>query len=112
MPPARALAIAIHGLEAPCYLTNMTDTIITYIKKEILNDPNTALTVQDDLLGGGLVDSMGFVRIISFLEEEYDITIPPTDMIIEHFVNIEAMSNYIVSRQTVDDRRKGKHEHT
>jgi len=73
----------------------MTDIIIQYIKKEILNDPDTTLTAQDDLLGSGLVDSMGFVRIIAFLEEEYDITIPPTDMVIEHFMNIEAMSNYV-----------------
>jgi len=80
----------------------MTDTIIKYIKSEILNDPNTALTAQDDLLGGGLVDSMGFVRIIAFLEEEYDITIPPTDMVIEYFMNIEAMSKYVAERQTVD----------
>ncbi len=78
----------------------MTNTIITYIKNEILNDPNTALTAQDDLLGSGLVDSMGFVRIIAFLEEEYDITIPPTDMVIEYFMNIEAMSNYVASRQS------------
>jgi len=77
----------------------MTDTIIKYIKSEILNDPNTALTAQDDL---GLVDSMGFVRIIAFLEEEYDITIPPTDMVIEYFMNIEAMSKYVAERQTVD----------
>jgi len=81
----------------------MTDTIIQYIKNEILNDPNTALTAQDDLLGDGLVDSMGFVRIIAFLEEEYDITIPPTDMVIEYFMNIEAMSNYVASRQTAND---------
>ena len=81
----------------------MTETIITYVKNEILNDPNTTLTAQDDLLGGGLVDSMGFVRIIAFLEEEYDITIPPTDMVIEHFMNIDAMSNYVAGRQTAND---------
>jgi len=80
----------------------MTKTIIQYIKNEILNDPNTSLTAQDNLLDGGLVDSMGFVRIIAFLEEEYDITIPPTDMLIEYFVNIEAMSNYVSERQTAD----------
>ncbi len=81
----------------------MTNTIIQYIKNEILNNPNTTLTAQDDLLGGGLVDSMGFVRIIAFLEEEYDITIPPTDMVIDHFMNIEAMSNYVTGRQAAND---------
>lgn len=83
----------------------MTDTIIQYVKNEILNDPNIALTAQDNLLDGGFVDSMGFVRIITFLEEEYDITIPPTDMLIEHFVTIEAMNNYVSKRQTVNGER-------
>lgn len=83
----------------------MTKTITQYIKNEILNDPNATLTAQDDLLGSGLVDSMGFVRIIAFIEEEYDITIPPTDMVIEYFMNIEAMANYVVSRQTADSGR-------
>lgn len=83
----------------------MTQTLITYIEKEILNSPDTQLTDQDDLLGSGLVDSMGLMRIIAFIEEEYGITVPPTDMVIEHFVNIEAISNYMAERQTTDGER-------
>ena len=82
----------------------MTEKIIEYIKIEILNNPKIELAAEDDLLGGGLVDSMGFVRIIAFLEEEFDITIPPTDMVVEYFMNIEAMSNYVASRQNSDNR--------
>ncbi len=80
----------------------MTNTITTYIEKEILNSPDTQLTDQDDLLGSGLVDSMGLMRIIAFIEEEFGIAVPPTDMVIEHFMNIEAISNYVLKRQTID----------
>jgi len=80
----------------------MKEALTTYIKKEILNSPDTQLTDQDDLLGSGLVDSMGLMRIITFIEEEFGITVPPTDMVIEHFMNIEAISNYVAGRQTTD----------
>lgn len=73
----------------------MTSELITYLKREILNNEEEELFPKDDLLGSGLVDSMGMMKFIGFIEEHYAITIPPQDMVIENFMSVEAIANYI-----------------
>jgi acyl carrier protein len=79
----------------------MDKLLISYIKKELHNgDENLVIQPQDDLLGSGLVESMGMMKIIGFIEDEFEISIPPQDMVIEHFLTVEAMVNYISSRKS------------
>ncbi|PHN08611.1 acyl carrier protein [Flavilitoribacter nigricans] len=78
----------------------MDKQLITYIKDELhAGDAGLEITPQDDLLGSGLVESMGMMKIIGFIENQYGITVPPRDMTIENFLTVEAMVNYISSRQ-------------
>jgi len=79
---------------------NMENTIIQFIIKELHNNAeDVEILPEDDLLGSGLVDSMGMMRVIQFLEETYDFKIPPQDMTIEYFMTVEAMTTYIKSRK-------------
>ena len=73
----------------------MEAKIIDYIKSELAGDPNAALTADDDLLNSGLVDSMGVMRLIAFIEEEFNVKIPPQDLVIENFVSVSAMVAYL-----------------
>jgi len=41
------------------------------------------------------VDSLGVMRLVTHLEQQYSIKIPPEDVTIEHFMNIEAISLYL-----------------
>ncbi len=78
----------------------MNDTIIQFIIQELhAGATDVEILPEDDLLGSGLVDSMGMMRVIQFLEETYDFKIPPQDMTIEYFMTVEAMANYIKSRK-------------
>jgi len=78
----------------------MEKEIIQFIIKELHNNAeDVEILPEDDLLGSGLVDSMGMMRVIQFLEETYDFKIPPQDMTIEYFMTVEAMTTYIKSRK-------------
>ena len=74
----------------------MNERIIKYIIEE-LHGGATDLDIspEDDLLGSGLVESMGMMRLIQFIEEEYDFKVPPQEMTIENFMTVEAMVDYI-----------------
>ena len=56
--------------------------------------------IQDStmLFDDGVFDSMGLVLLISFLEEEFDIHTDDTDLIVENFESIEAISKFILNR--------------
>lgn len=74
----------------------MEKTIIKYIIEE-LHGGATDLDIQaeDDLLGSGLVESMSMMRLIQFIEEEYDFKVTPQEMTIENFMTVDAMVKYI-----------------
>lgn len=73
----------------------MNDKITTYITNELIGKPDFKLDKQEDLLGSNLVDSLGLMRLIAFIEKEFDFKVPPTDMVIENFINVEAIGSYV-----------------
>lgn len=81
----------------------MTDTplheelITKFILEEILDDLET-LGTSDDLLADGMVDSLGMVRLVAFLEDELAIVVPPEDFTIENFLTVNHISNYLTGR--------------
>lgn len=78
----------------------MEDILIDYIKREFLrDDPSTELDVETDLLLSGLLDSLGVMRLVGFIEKEFTISVPPQDVTIDHFMNIRTIAAYVAGRQ-------------
>lgn len=74
----------------------MTDTIAAYIATEFHPDqPDLKITPDEDLLAANLLGSMDMMRLIAYLEEEFDFRVEPMDMTIENFITIQAMADYI-----------------
>ena len=72
--------------------------IIKYIQDNLLTGKGEIeLSPEDDLLGSGLLDSMGVMRLVGFVEETFNINIPPEDIVIENFMDVKAITNYIES---------------
>ncbi|MEM6963215.1 MAG: acyl carrier protein [Bacteroidota bacterium] len=74
----------------------MNEAIINFITQELHGGTKDLdIMPDDDLLGSGLVESMGMMRLIQFIEEAYDFRVAPQDMIIENFMTVAAISNYV-----------------
>ena len=70
--------------------------IIKYIQENLLSKKGEIeLSPEDDLLGSGLLDSMGVMRLVGFVEETFSIKIPPEDIVIENFMDVKSITNYI-----------------
>lgn len=77
----------------------MTRTITDFIEKDLLLPSQVAeLSVDVDLWETGLLSSLQFMRLISFVESEWDISIPSEDMVLEHFQSINTINQYISTR--------------
>ena len=74
----------------------MKEKITRFIVNELLSGMD--IGEQDDLLLSGLVDSIGVMRLVAFIEQETSLRVPPEDVTIEHFVNIEAITRYLEAR--------------
>ncbi len=76
----------------------MKHAIIQYIVNELLAGTEVNISENDDLLGSGLIDSMGIMRLIAFLENQFGIKIPPQDMTIENFMTVSDIESYLNGR--------------
>ena len=80
--------------------SQVQNALIEFVSKQLLNDRSgLALKPEDDLLSSQWVDSLGVMRIVAFLEQQYGVTIPPADVTIENFVNIQTISSYLETRR-------------
>lgn len=74
----------------------MKDTIIEYIQEDLLaGQEDMDISADEELLESGLVDSIGVMRLIGFVEETYDLKVPPQDMTIENFRSVNAICDYL-----------------
>lgn len=59
---------------------------------------SAAVGPDDDLLLSGLVDSMGVMEIIAFMEEAFGITVDDEDIVPENFRSLKAMADYVATK--------------
>lgn len=78
---------------------NMEQQLIEFISREFLSD-DAELGNEDDLLTTGLIDSLGVMRLVSFMETEFCITVPPQDVTIENFLSVRTIAEYVAGRKT------------
>ncbi len=73
------------------------DELADYIDREVSNG-GEPVRPETDLVMTGLVDSLGVVLIVEWLEQRLDIRIDPGDVVIEHFESVVAMVDYLRNR--------------
>lgn len=76
------------------YGTKLTD----FIRQEILHGRSVPLDEDQDLLNAGIIDSLGILRLVSFMEAQFGVQVPDEDVVYENFQSIKAMSAYLAQR--------------
>jgi acyl carrier protein len=72
------------------------------IVEELMIGQDEFLKDDEELLLSGRIDSLGIVRLIALIEEEFQIQIPPEDVIIENFMTLQAIASYLEVRLAVE----------
>ena len=70
-------------------------SLITGFVTEELLDEDESVDPDEDLLTDGMVDSLGMMRLVAFIEQELDYKVPPGDLTIENFRTIGLLSDYL-----------------
>jgi len=69
--------------------------ILDYVSAELLVDPELGLEEDEELLATGRIDSMSVMRLVAFINDEFSITIPNEDLVVENFKSVEAIDTYL-----------------
>lgn len=71
--------------------------LITFIASEVAMSDDE-IVADTDLLLTGLVDSLGVVMIVDWIENDVGVTIDPADVVLENFQTVAAMVAYVGTR--------------
>jgi acyl carrier protein len=59
-----------------------------------------ALGEDEPLLGRGILDSPGIMRLVAFIEEEFDVEVPDTALVPEHFGTLRRLAAFVRRLET------------
>lgn len=79
----------------------MKEQLSRYIATELLGRRDglaPEIPPDDDLLGSGIVDSLGLMSIVFYIEQELGIDVPPEDVTIENFQSLQTIQDYLQRR--------------
>jgi acyl carrier protein len=81
----------------------LEQSLIDFIQRRLLDrHASVELGPGDDLLGSGLVDSLGVMRLVNHIEEQHGIRVPPEDVTIENFLTVSRICSYLEKRRDGD----------
>ena len=76
----------------------LQDDLIKMITAEVSLDPSYEIDGATDLLLTGLVDSLGVLVIVGWLEDRTGLEIDPIDIVLDNFQTVDQMIAYVDRR--------------
>ena len=74
------------------------DTLARFFAQATGPEGAIAVAPDTDIIGEGLVDSLGIFKLIAFVEETFQVTIEPEEVLLENFQTLRAVRNLIVKK--------------
>lgn len=71
-----------------------------FIQKEFLRDQGPDLEDTDNLIEEGIIDSLGIMRLLAFLERSFGTKVSDEELIPVNFETIESISSFIRSKES------------
>ena len=78
-------------------MQNSDQDLLRYIRDDLLNG-SVEVSPETDLLKSGLIDSLGIMRLVAFIENEFKTSIPAQDLTLENICSVSAISTYLDSK--------------
>ncbi|PKO13685.1 MAG: acyl carrier protein [Chloroflexi bacterium HGW-Chloroflexi-10] len=76
-----------------------TKVLTDFVQKELSKGRKAQIQPDDDLLSEGIIDSLGILQLVGFIEEEFNIQIADEDVVLENFQSVAALNQFLTSKQ-------------
>jgi acyl carrier protein len=72
------------------------DLIKKFIGTELMRNKNKdELKITDNLIEGGIIDSLGIQKLIAYLESSFSINIADIEVLPENFETVQSISSFV-----------------
>jgi acyl carrier protein len=80
--------------------TEIEERLRAFVVSEFLRDDGSqTVGPLDDLLSSGILDSMGVMETVAFVEEDLRVTVDDEDIVPENFRTLRALTELVLSKR-------------
>ena len=72
--------------------------VTSYVRDELARSEPAQLGPTDSLISSGVLDSIGLLRLVLFLEERFQVKVGDGDLVPDNFETIERIVSFVESR--------------
>ena len=72
--------------------------VTSYVRDELARSEPAGLGPTDSLISSGVLDSIGLLRLVLFLEERFQVKVGDGDLVPDNFETIERIVSFVESR--------------
>jgi len=83
------------------FIESIEEVVRKIILERVPKSRKEELANSEQLLSGGLLDSLGILDVVTILEETFDFTVEDEDLVPEHFESIESISAFVYKKSSV-----------
>jgi len=75
------------------------EALIGFIQKQFLYDrPGVQLSPDTRVIEDGIVDSVGILQLVGFIEKAFEISLRPDDLVLKNFETVAAIRTLVLAR--------------
>ena|SRR2546421_10322791 len=78
---------------------NITQTILTFVLHKFPLARKRGVTNTEPLLESGILDSMGVLELVEFVESKFEIKITDDELLPENFGSVQQISDFVESKR-------------
>lgn len=80
---------------------NVSQALQDFIIQDIMvGDGTVSLSPDESLIESGIIDSLGILRLVAFIEENFSVVLDDIDVVPENFETINAMILLVQSKRS------------
>lgn len=76
----------------------ITETIRDYIRTNFMFGNNQKIGDADSLLDAGIIDSTGAMELVSFLEDQFGLSVDDRDLVPENLDSVSALASFVTRK--------------
>jgi acyl carrier protein len=79
---------------------NEKEIVKDYVSRELADDgKQTDLKEEENLLANGVIDSLGVLKLVSFIENQFEVQVPDEDVTVNNFRSLKSIGEYLEKRK-------------
>jgi len=75
-----------------------TARILEWVKQNFPLAQEQNVGLDDSLLNSGIIDSLGTLEVVQFLESEFEIILTDEEMLADHFETVNSIASLVASK--------------